>query len=351
MKIVIYGECEEFGSGAWCYYDTLIKMGHEVKYFSPNNYLEKYKKLIFRIQKKITNSVLPLMRKKHVEKFVEFVEQLKPEIVIVLKGLLLDNLTIKKIKSINSWIVLINHDDFFSKFKNSRSNLQFNAIKDYNYIFPTKEINVRELVHLNSNIEFFPFSYHPEIHTPPLYDINDHNKWKSDIIFIGTRYPERHKQLEYISNYFGDKFNLKIYGQGWDKISKKHTISKFIQGRSLNPEEMAKAIFYSKISLGFLCKENRDDYTQRTFEIPACKGLLLGERTNRHLNFYQEGVEADFFETNNPHELISKIQIIIENEKYQYSLKESGYLKLKNSNNTYKDRMERVLELYKKFRN
>ena len=55
---------------------------------------------------------------------------------------------------------------------------------------------------------------------------------------------------------------------------------------------MARALGGSKLSLGFLRKKNRDLYTVRTFEIPACNGVLLAERTRAHEAIYKGGVEA-----------------------------------------------------------
>ena len=100
------------------------------------------------------------------------------------------------------------------------------------------------------------------------------------------------------------------------------------------------------MALAFLRKENRDDYTQRTFEIPACNGVLLAERTRRHVQFYNEGTEAEFFEADSNGELVEKVSLLLADKGRRERLRGAGRAVLLRQRHTYKDRLTRLLEIY-----
>ena len=60
-------------------------------------------------------------------------------------------------------------------------------------------------------------------------------------------------------------------------------------------DDYRKTICSSKIVLGFLRKVNADTQTSRTFEIPACGGFMLMERTENQQRLFEEGKEAEYF--------------------------------------------------------
>ena len=219
------------------------------------------------------------------------------------------------------------------------------AVPYYDWVFPTKEVNVFELRSVTARVEFFPFAYYPRIHRPPQFNEDDAQRWHADAVFVGNCYPERLRQLEYLVQ--RTKLDLKVYGPNWTSINRRSPLRPFVQGRALGSEEMAKAIYYSKMAFGFLCKENRDDYTQRTFEIPACGGVLLAERTARHLTFYREGKEAEFFDPTNYEELVSKVGRLLAQEEQGRSLRQHGGEAVRRGGHTYEHRLNKILERYR----
>ena len=56
-----------------------------------------------------------------------------------------------------------------------------------------------------------------------------------------------------------------------------------------------KAIWRSRINLAFVTHSNRDEVAHKSFEITACGGFLLAERTPEHLVCFREDEEAVFF--------------------------------------------------------
>jgi spore maturation protein CgeB len=324
-------------------------MGHEVNFYSPHTHLASYStNLLLRIYRRISNGrVLSSHRIRHLKDFVKAVQNNRPEIVIVLKGLLVDARAVKQIQDNGAWVCMINHDDFFSAFATSRSAEQFAAVPHYNYIFCTKEVNVAEMQQYNLNTGFLQFAYHPSIHFPPVTDKPAANTLKFDIVFVGNRYPEREAQLLYLRRHLPSDVSMRIYGPNWKRFVPRE-LKPVVAGHSLNAEQMRSAVYHSSIALGFLCKQNRDDYTQRSFEIPAMKGVFLGERTERHLSFYKENEEAVFFAAGNNQELISQIRKLLEDKQLRTSIRENGYKRVTTSGHTYEDRMRQLLDVFER---
>lgn len=76
-------------------------------------------------------------------------------------------------------------------------------------------------------------------------------------------------------------------------------------------DDYAKALCGAKVCLAFLSKLNRDTYTRRCFEIPACGRVMLAERTPDLQNMFKEDEEACFFSS--VEELVEKVRWLLEN--------------------------------------
>ncbi len=56
-----------------------------------------------------------------------------------------------------------------------------------------------------------------------------------------------------------------------------------------------EAVWDSKINLSFLTHSNQDEFVHKSFEIAACGGFLLAERSAGHMERFREDEEAVFF--------------------------------------------------------
>lgn len=345
MKIVLYGEATRPGTGAWCYAETLREMGHEVITFDDREGLEIYERnYLARAWRRAARGPLASHRHRHMVAFLKLLEQERPAIVIILKGLHIGQEDVRTMRSTGAWVVNINHDDFFSSNRNNWSPRQRAALAEYDYVFTTREVNVEEVRSRNPRVEFFPFAYYPRIHRPVEIPASELPMWGVDVVFVGTWERERCLLLEDLVRCVPARYA--VWGTQWERVSSRSPLAPFLEKRPIVMEELAKALRGAKIALAFLRKENRDDYTQRTFEIPACGGVLLGERTQRHMAIYREGYEAVFFDSRSRQELAAQVRRLLRDGTYREALRRAGRKALLRQRHTYRDRLVRLIELY-----
>jgi hypothetical protein len=350
MRIILYGEAQIEGTGAWCYAKNIKEYGHELLLYRNDAELQMYNNsVLWKIARRLNKrEVLPKHQKKHFEGLLELAKAQKPDIVIILKGIHIGKDDVKELKMYSSFVVNINHDDFFSHNKNNRSSRQFEAIPEYDYIFTTREVNVEELKPYNKRTEFFMFAYDPDIHFKPLLTHEEQKKYAADVLFIGTYEKPRAAMLEKLTVICD--FNLAIYGNDWHKLDKSSVLHKYVRSYTgIWMKEMAKAIAGANITLGFLRKENRDEYTQRTFEVPASGGLFLAERSRFHKSVYEEDKEVVFFDADNMQELKKKIEFLLNNKSIADEIRLAGYNKVINGQFSYQDRITQLVERYNEF--
>jgi len=342
--IVLYGD-QSTGSGGACYVQALLRLGFDVHGVSDWADLEQYMKLSFaKIYRRAFHRLRERDRLRHVALLQNVVDERNPGLVVVLKGLHLAPSDVRKLRGSDRVVVNINHDDFFSRYPLNWSRIQRAAIPEYDAILTTREVNVEEIRPINPNVEFFPFAYEPSIHRPVPIPPEETALWNADVAFVGTYAPLRTALLEHLVTNVPARYA--IWGSGWHHLKKSSPLRPYVHFRPIVLDDLCKATGGAKISLGFLRKENRDEYTQRTFEIPACGGLLLAERTARHAAFYREGIEAEFFDPNSPAELCDKVRGLLKDDARRMGIRDAGRKAVARSGQTYDDRARQILKLF-----
>ena len=81
-------------------------------------------------------------------------------------------------------------------------------------------------------------------------------------------------------------------------------VAQAVQHRFVIGDEYARAIVSFDVNLGIVSKWNRNHTASRTFQIPALGAFLLHERNELVTRYFKEGVEAEFFDSDD--ELLEK---------------------------------------------
>jgi spore maturation protein CgeB len=260
------------------------------------------------------------------------------DLVWIDKGLTISANTLCKIKTIQPSCPSIsyNPDDIMNRRTQSRRYIT--ALPFYDFVITTKTFNVMEVKNLGAqNVIYVGCAYDPHTHHPWNLIDSEKQEWGCEVGFTGAFEADRYKRMLVISN---TEQEVVVRGPNWERYEKRHSFLTIKPG-FIAGDNYAKAISATRINLGFLCKVNRDSHTTRSVEIPACGAFMLAERTGEHLELFEEGKEAEFFETDQ--ELIDKVKYYLKHEGERQRIAQAGRERCLRSGYSNHERIKDIL--------
>jgi spore maturation protein CgeB len=181
---------------------------------------------------------------------------------------------------------------------------------------------------------FWKHGIFPPLFYPPVSPVEK----KYAVTFVGTCIDNRTRLIEYLLE---KGIPVHVFGGLWEKRSDLPArfpghFHGLVQG-----EEYAAVIRQSKICLGLVSSSNHDEWTMRTFEVPACAGTLLAERTPTHEALFEEEKEAMFFSS--PEECATKIKLLLVDPGKCRTIGENAYQRCVRNNYTLESQMNDLL--------
>lgn len=305
--------------------DALVRLGHNVKLIIPQFFLPR-NRLLVKWQWETGGLFLETYVRKQL---ISSLGEDKFDFILVHGGALVGPALVKNLKKFSPIVVNYNYDDPFSNRDRNLWRLYLKAVPYYDLLVVVRENNISEAYSLGAKKVLRVFRSADEIaHCPRSLTEEDHIKWKTDVLFVGTWMPERGP---FMAALLIAGLPLSIYGNGWQKAKEWPTLKGAWKGKAIYGDDYAKAIQTAKISLGLLSKGNRDLHTTRSMEIPFFGGLLCGERTTEHLKLYQEGEEAVFW--SDITECISICKMLLTNEERRKKIATKGRIRCIQNNN------------------
>ncbi len=254
------------------------------------------------------------------------------------KGNYVSSQTIKRIKQQFPAIKVIGYSPDYMEMRHNNSLLFIEHSKYYDLFVTTKSYAVQWHQKIGvKRVLFQGNGYDPCTHRQHRISSKFKNKFGGAIGFIGTYENDRFSYLQYLGN---QGLQVVIYGSDWERIQKTNS-NVLIMRRAIEGKNYGKTICSFDINLCFLRKMNFDLQTQRSIEIPACGAFMLGERTQEHLSLFQEGKEAEFFETKE--ELVDKCKFYLKHESLRKKIAQAGRMRCIKSKYSYPERMQEIL--------
>lgn len=272
---------------------------------------------------------------------IELVRQDRYDILWVDKGLEIKPETLRKAKELSPKITIVGYspDDMGSRHNQTKNFLA--CLPYYDWYCTTKTYNVQELKDLGCpRVMLTGNAYDPDTHRPMDLSAEEKQRFGGPVGFIGSFEDQRAKFISFLAQ---QGIRVGVWGNGWEENCQPSHPNLRIKGPSVYGDDYARAICSFDIGLGFLRKINRDLQTTRSIEIPACGAFMLAERTDEHLELFEEGKEAEFF--GNQEELLEKVRFYLAHEPERRQIAQAGRERCLRSGYSNHERLKEILSL------
>lgn len=136
---------------------------------------------------------------------------------------------------------------------------------------------------------WLPVGCDPRRHRPIEISAAEKKRYGSDVVFVGSYYPNRAELLEKLID-----FNLAIWGPGWEKLHPKSKLRGCLRGAHTRPSEWLKIYSASKIVLAVHYQDPKGRFpvyqaSPRIFEALACGAFVLSDNQRDVFSLFNEG--------------------------------------------------------------
>ena len=186
------------------------------------------------------------------------------------------------------------------------------CVPEYDLHVTQRNVSVRDLRQRGArDVIKIQTAYEPTIHFPPPPGWSDRDRTRG-VSFIGTPYDDRAAFLTRLADEFGLPVSISG-GLVWrPALQAAGGLSLYTGHGELFRQEYRETIWRSRINLSFLTHSNQDEFVHKSFEIAACGGFLLAERSAGHAARFVEDTEAVFF--SGIEECVEKIRLYLPDE-------------------------------------
>ncbi len=277
------------------------------------------------------------------QQLIAQVERERPDLLLLYQGHYFSADTLQQVRR-HTFVVGYHNDDPFG---HRRTLLRYrhllSALPHYQGYHVFRALNIPEALaygipHVHLLLPFFI----PWLDYPRVLDEAEQHRWGSDVVFAG--HMERDLRIPCIVQAVQQGIHLRVFGgeRYWKPALPPAIYERVGPAIPLGLEEYRRALCAAKIGACFFSKNNRDEYTIRTFEIPACGLFLLSERTPWMQENFQEGVNADCFSS--PEEFVDKIQFYLHNEPVRRRIAAAGRDKVVGEGHDIHNRLRQWLK-------
>ena len=275
------------------------------------------------------------------ESFLELASSFCPELVMVFKGLHVLPGTIGCLQELGAKVINCHVDECFNAAYTKSYTAE--SFRLYDMHFSMRPHLFDEYRQKGARaIGFYECGYDPTVFYP--VSTNGQAIRRCQVSFVGSWSPDRTELIKSLAELSGQ---VDIWGWGWQRA--KRQLGKCanikIWNRLAYLEDFSKVVAGSDICLNILTPANQDQTNLRNFEIPACRGFQLAQRSKQILKTFSENESIACYD--GPEELREKVVYFLEHERERVAIREKGYQLVTGGGQRFVDRCRSVLEQVK----
>ena len=247
--------------------------------------------------------------------------------------------TLQRVRELQPSCVIAGYTNDEMILRRANSSRQFlECLPLYDVFFTTKSHDVAPLQAAGCpRCEYIQKGFMPSMHRPVSVTATERATLGGPVGFVGTWERERAESMRKLAKV---GIPVRIWGSDWQKCRRPHPQMK-IEFRPVYREEYAKTLCSFDIGLCFLRKYAFDKHTARSIEIPACGAFMLAERTQEHLDLFEEGKEAEFFACDE--ELLDKVGYYLSHSAERKRIALAGRERCLRSGYSHQHRLKTML--------
>lgn len=273
---------------------------------------------------------------------IKRVRERAPDIVLLYQGHYIDRQTLETL-SRHSFVVGYHNDDPFGPGSRMFRYRHFHrALRAYGGFHVYRAVNVGEALAAGvPHAGVLMSGFIPWLDYPRALSQAQRSNLEADLFFAGHCEPDQRGACLEAAAEAG--LTMRIYGDpmSWRMHAPAALNTRLGTVRHIVGEDYRRAICAARVSLCFFSKKNRDEYTRRVFEITACGGFLLAERTPTMLELFPEGSSAEYFSS--PAEFVEKARFYRDNPTARRQIAERGYARVHAEGHDLLNRMRQWL--------
>ena len=234
-------------------------------------------------------------------------------------------------------------DNAFGPRRDPGWRLYMKCLREFDLHITQRDVSVRDYEQRGARrVLKIQTAYESTLHFPPFATWSDADRTR-EVSFIGTPYDKRAEFLLRLATEF--EIPLTISGSKvWRSTLPPQLLAKLFSGEDgLYHDAYRQAIWASKINLSFLTHSNQDEYAHKSFEIAACGGFLLAERSAGHSAKFREDEEAVFF--TGVEECAAKIRKYLPDEAARARIAVAGHRRAIESGYGNDAQVERIVQV------